>query len=477
MGGACGGGGKADHDSSAGAAGSAMGGSGGIDGAGGLGNAGTGATTGGQAGTAGAEAVCDSTCHFVRAGATGDGSDWDNALADLPAELERGHRYYVAAGDYAGYEFDDAESADSPITLHKATADRHGSDVGWLPEYAEGRARFGPLTFSRGRYVFDGQPGMGFEVVAEFQGDAVVIDADYVTLRNTDVNGNFETDASGNHNRGACTAMSISGTQIAVEANEIHDAADDGVSISGASFVSFTGNIVHRLHACGTDGGCGPCYNGHSDGIETYNVKHSQFVGNLVYDVRSTATLFFGNWADTLGNGPSEYCEDMLFANNIFYAPEVGLVAYIQDAARVYVYNNVFWGVRQGNYGGLSIGQHVTDLHLYNNVILSINMAHTGATFNANEHHGDYNLFGASLGQWTNGPNDIVAADPGFVAIPGAAGPAVADPTAADFSLKDGSPCVDAGFAGDATIQIPTTDLIGAARDSMPDIGALEKQP
>ena len=36
-----------------------------------------------------------------------------------------------------------------------------------------------------------------------------------------------------------------------------------------------------------------------------------------------------------LGNGPSEYCEDILLANNVFCAPEVGLVAYIQDAARL----------------------------------------------------------------------------------------------------------------------------------------------
>ena len=36
------------------------------------------------------------------------------------------------------------------------------------------------------------------------------------------------------------------------------------------------------------------------------------FENNLVYDVNSTATFFFGNWADSLGGGPSEYCEDIL---------------------------------------------------------------------------------------------------------------------------------------------------------------------
>jgi hypothetical protein len=411
----------------------------------------------------------------VRAGASGDGSDWDAVLADLPAELQRGHTYYVAAGTYAAYTFDDAASADSVVTVRRATAARHGTDVGWQASYGQAGAEFGPLTFSSPYVMFDGQTPAGFEVIAEFQGDAVVVTGDHVTIRYTDVNGNFGTDPGGIHNRGACTGMSISSDYVTVSGSTIHDAADDGVSVAGASYLDFSGNVVHALHACGTDGGCGPCYNGHSDGLETYNVKHSRFTGNFIYDVRSTATFFFGNWADTLGGGPSEYCEDMLIENNVFYAPEVGLVAYIQDVAGAYVYNNVFWGARQGGYGGLSVGLNVTDLQLYNNVILSINMAHVGATFDPAEHHGDHNLFGVSLGQWTDGPNDRVAADPGFMAIPDMNGTPVTNPVAADFALQVGSPCIDGGYAGDATIQIPTADFTGVARDATPDIGAFER--
>jgi hypothetical protein len=438
--------------------------------------------TGGTGGTDGGVVVpeppCDDTCHFIRQGATGsdDGSDWDNAWTALPASLVRGHRYFVAAGDYGARDFNDGATG-GDIRILKATVNRHGTDTGWMDAYAGGPANFGPLTFSTSDYVFDGGESGGFHLVGEFQGSVLEVSADRVTVRYADIDGAFGTDGGGTHNQGACTGVDITGSEVTLERSEVHDVADDGVSISGATNVRFIGNTVHALHACGTDGGCGPCYNGHSDGIETYNLKGSELVGNFVYDVRSTATLFFGNWADSLGNGPSEYCEDLLIANNVFYAPEVGLVAYIQDAARINVYHNVFWGVRQGSYGGLSVGPNVTDLRLYNNIILSINMAHTNATFNATEHVGDYNLFGVSLGQWQDGPNDIVANDPRFVGISAGDGSPVTNPTPADFALADMSPAIDQGYPGDATIVLPATDFLGRPRDPQPDIGAFERVP
>ena len=454
----------------AGSAGAAAGSAGAVSGTGGAAPA--------SGGAGGAPVACDETCHFVRADATGasDGSDWTNAWTELPSSLERGHRYYVADGPYPGYAFDDAASGTATITVQKATPADHGSEVGWDPTYGDGTAQFGPLSVTGPYTTIDGKPGRGIEAVAAFEGDAVSVSGDFVTLRSLDVNGDFGTDATDHHDQGACTGLGISGSNVTVEDCEIHDVADDGVSVSGVTGLRFVGNTVHALHACGTDGDCGPCYNGHSDGIETYNVKQSEFVGNFIYDVRSTATFFFGNWADTLGEGPSEYCEEILLANNIFYAPEVGLVAYLQDVAGIDVFQNVFWGVRQGSYGGLSIGPNVTGLRLYNNVILSINTAHTGGAFDAGEHDSDYNLFGVSLGQWTDGPNSLVAADPGFTGIPDLNGAAVTDPTPEDFTPLASSPCVDAGYVGGGGITLPDADFFGALRDADPDLGAIEAQ-
>jgi hypothetical protein len=239
--------------------------------------------------------------------------------------------------------------------------------------------------------------------------------------------------------------------------------------------VTFRGNTVHALRACGTDGGCGPCYNGHSDGFEIYNVKHGSFESNFVYDVRSTSTFFFGNWADSLGGGPSEYCEDILLANNVLYAPEVGLVAYLQDVVGAHVYHNVFWGLRQGRYGGLAIGLHITDLYLYDNIILSLNLSHIGTTFDSTQHHGDYNLLGVALGEWPASAHDRVAIDPGFVGIPDANGPAATNPAATDFALASTSPALDAGYRGSELAGLPSTDFLGRPRGATPDLGAFEQ--
>lgn len=435
----------------------------------------SGGANGADAGDAGAitDPPCDSTCHFVRDGATGaaDGSSWTDAWDDLPATLERGHRYYVAGGTYASYDFDDAAGA--TITIIHATAERHGSDVGWQDSFGGSPSQFGPLSVSAADYFVDGTVAGGITVVGEFQGSVVSVSADDVTLRFLDMDGNF-MESAGQQTDGACTGLDVAGDRVTVESSVIHDVADDGVSASGVYNLRLQGNTIHALHACGTDGGCGPCYNGHSDGIETYNVKQSQFIGNFVYDVRSTSTFFFGNWADTLGNGPSEYCEDMLIANNVFYAPEVGLVAYIQDAARVDVFQNVFWGLQQGSYGGLSIGPNVTALRLFNNVILSINTNHTGGAFNATEHESDYNVIGVDVGQWPVGTNDKIAADPAFVGIPGIGGPAVTDPSALDFRIQAGSAAENAGVTGSSTLPLPTTDFLGVTRGSPPDDGAFE---
>lgn len=421
--------------------------------------------------TGGPATVCADNCRYVRAGAGGAGADWADALSELPPELGRGLVYFVAAGDYPSYQFDDDEAGDAVIRVLRATADDHGTGDGWDPGYAAGEAVFGELVFTRGRYEFDGRDAT--RIVGGFESTVVDIAAPAVALRRCDVDGGFQ-EQDGKHVGGACTAMSISGDDVVVAGNRIHDAADDGVSMAGLVNLSFVGNVVHALHGCGTDGDCGPCYNGHSDGLELYDVADSEIVGNMVYDVRSTAAVFFGNWADELGMGPSEYCENLLLANNIFYSPDTGFAVYIEDARGIRVVHNVIWGLHQGAYGGLSLGTHLEHLELYNNVILSINYDHIGGQYDPAEHRGDYNLFAYSLGQWQDGPHDVVAVDPVFAAIPGGEGPAVADPAPDAFAPADGSPLRDAAWPGDANIVMPATDFFGQPRDDAPNLGAIE---
>lgn len=107
----------------------------------------------------GAISAQSQTSYCVRAGATGNGSgsDWNNAYPTLPATLQRGATYYVADGSYSSYRFDDAVSGTAVITIRKATAADHKTDVGWAASYGEGQAVFNaPLAFTTDNWVFDG---------------------------------------------------------------------------------------------------------------------------------------------------------------------------------------------------------------------------------------------------------------------------------------------------------------------------------
>jgi len=409
-------------------------------------------------------------CHYVRAGgAGGDGSDWGGAFSQLPEALERGHVYYVAAGDYPGYRFDDPAAGDALITVVRATAGDHGDGAGWDDSF-EGRALFGPIEVVEPGHRIDGR-GRGIAVRAPFEGTAVVVSAGDQELRSLDIDGAFAADGAGNHTGGGCSALEVSGAaDVTIADCEIHDAADDGAVLYNLTRLRFEGNLVHALHACGDENGCGMCSNGHSDGLEMFNVKESAVRGNLVYDVRSTATVFFGNWGT-----PEEYNDDLTIENNLFYAPEVGLVVYIHYARNIRFLHNVVWGVAQGAYGGLSIGPEVTDLDMYNNIILSVNYSHQGATFDPEEHRGDHNLFGVDLDQWQSSPDDLVAGNPGFAGIPGINGDPVSDPTADLFSLEAASRAVDKGVAAVDGVTLPASDFFGAPRDAMPDLGAIER--
>lgn len=472
-----GGGGKGGN---AGSGASSTGGSSGNGGSAGSGNGGTtsgggsggsGGGFGGSGGTGGAPpVVCNDECHFIRAGANGTGADWDDALPELPGTLVRGHVYFFAAGDYAAHDFDDAADAGQTIRVLRATATDHGTETGWQTAYGEGQATFGPLSITSPDFELDGKTQT--RVVGEFQGNVVDIDADAVTVRGIDMDGNFAM-TGGAHTQGACSVMNVHGDNVVIEGNLMHDAADDGVAIGGSDGVKFNGNRVYALHGCGTDGGCGPCYNGHSDGLEIYDLTNSEFVGNMAYDIASTSTFFFGNWADELGDGPNEYCENILIANNILYSPDTGFVIYIEDSVGVRLFNNTIWGQKQGAYGGLSVGENVSNLDIVNNVILSINYAHIGGSYDAAEHHGDFNFFGSSLGQWQDAANDIVGSDPGFTGIPDQSGSKVDNPTPEMFAPESGSPILDKG-TGTGTYAIPANDFFGKPRDATPNIGAIE---
>lgn len=111
--------------------------------------------------------------HYVRSSATGTGSgaDWINACTDFTGScavnnLVRGDTYYVATGTYAGRTFDTPTLGTLVITIKGATANDHGSDVGWLNTYGVDVAQAvwsyrSPSTIQiyNSYFVFDGSVG------------------------------------------------------------------------------------------------------------------------------------------------------------------------------------------------------------------------------------------------------------------------------------------------------------------------------
>jgi len=97
----------------------------------------------------------------------GDGSDWTNAFSDLPDDLVRDAKYYVASGIYhtgssdVYHIFNDAEQGILYIGIIKATADDHGTEIGWQDSFGQDTAQLGSIQFITGYYEIDGQVGSG----------------------------------------------------------------------------------------------------------------------------------------------------------------------------------------------------------------------------------------------------------------------------------------------------------------------------
>ncbi|MBW8015845.1 MAG: hypothetical protein FVQ82_06630 [Planctomycetes bacterium] len=390
------------------------------------------------------------------------GTTWSQALRNLPSTLQRGAVYYFAGGTYPDYTFNDPPSGTQYSTLKKATLSDHGVETGWSTAYANDQAVFGEFSFSGASYIFidgrsPGQTAIRWNNTSAGGGGVLNIsNSNNITVLNCDIDGNYQGSSS-NQTNGSCNCVSIqSSSYITIDGCLIHDGADDGLEIFDSSNLNISHNEVYDLHGCGTDGGCGPCYNGHSDGFEIFNVSNSEFVGNFVHNIPSTSAFFFGGWASS----SAQYCRNILFANNIFYNNDnTGFLSYIQMADNITLYNNTFWGMAGGDYGGLSIGTNVTNLEMYNNIILAINYSHMGASYNASQHRGDYNLFGVSLGQYGLQANDIVASNPGFVGINASGGPLIANVSTDDFKLNESSNSIDSG----TTIDLDS-DIAGNAR-------------
>ena len=402
---------------------------------------------------------CTTKARYVRPGGGGarDGSDWANALNGLPSELERDTVYWLGAGSYGSYTFDDAASGQLGITLRKATAQTYGSSIGWNAGDGSGQAVFGPLRFDGSRYTLDGGEPNGFRTVGQMGTEAAVqVDGSQIVLRHVEINGGLQK-SNGKQTAGGCNGSNIYGDYVVFDRCEVHNIADDGLGIYSSDHVKVLRSKIHDLDGCGTDGGCGPCYNGHSDGLELSDISDIELIGNMVYDVRSNAAIFMDNWSDTK-------IRNLVAYNNVFYTPDTGFAVYLHRLDGAEFHNNVIWGKTQGSrYGGLAMGQDITGLEMTNNIILNINYSHMGASHDPIQHRLDYNLFGMiDAGEYPANSHDLVG-DPQFAGIPMSSD--AGEHKGSNLTLEDfrssASQVIDTGIipAG-----IPAYDIVGEAR-------------
>lgn len=295
--------------------------------------------------------------YYVRAGAAGanTGSDWNNAYTSLPSALARGNVYYVAAGSYGSYTFDDAESGTSVITIRKATAADHGTETGWQSSYGAGQAIFNSvLSFSRGYYVFDGQTrnendwfdgnAYGFRINHNNQDQNIVISASNISVKYVFINAKYHNLPSG------------TGRQYAV------DTESGGMKrglLFHKMFVYGSNNIWFIRNTDGTiieysasDGAWGDgnnhagvinLYFSVTNSITRYNIIRNAFVTNGGGSGGGTAIWCITRCGSTGLCGSSNGGHE-IYGNLVYhYCSTDGVIGYINsDSVNNKVYNNTF---------------------------------------------------------------------------------------------------------------------------------------
>jgi hypothetical protein len=280
--------------------------------------------------------------YYVNAAASGNGSgmDWSNAYTDLPASLQRGATYYVAAGNYGSHFFNDAVSGTSLITIKKATVSDYGTATGWLAAYTNQAVFVAPLKFRTGYYTFNGQVRNENNWFAATNYGFSVVNAagDYnqaIKVGGLDANGAYDWSGAAGANN-----VQIYYTVILAQVLPSSGAAERSYQIDLESDTVTTGFIAsHCLVENGNNhyflrssSGSIVEYCG-STGALSDTDNHGEVV-NLYYNTPNAVicyNIFKNNF--TPGYGPS--------GTNPFYAGTA--VIALVTSTNCAIYGNVFW--------------------------------------------------------------------------------------------------------------------------------------
>lgn len=301
--------------------------------------------------------LADAAVHYVRAGASGNGSDWSNAMGNLPATLVRGDTYYIAAGSYGSQTFNDALAGATYIYIKKATAADHGTATGWNSTYA-GTATFSNLKFSKGYYDIDGKvgggpgswtSGHGFKITSAASGTGKLITVDNVTgirIRHAEIYFNNLVGASTTTASGDLIYAVAGGNDILVQYCWLHDSARTIFYPIKWNNITFEYNRMERNGVNWSSGN-------HSEIFSSRQVSNVTVRYNHILDWKSTGGLMFGGVVSSVAKSISQ---------------------------NLYIYGNVFewtknWG-NTANNGAIGSWSHswmgIQTARIYNNTFVNI---------------------------------------------------------------------------------------------------------
>ena len=301
--------------------------------------------------------LADAAVHYVRAGASGNGSDWSNAMGNLPATLVRGDTYYIASGSYGSRTFNDALAGATYIYIKKATAADHGTATGWNSAYA-GTATFSNLKFSKGYYDIDGKvgggpgswtSGHGFKITSAASGTGKLITVDNVTgirIRHAEIYFNNLVGASTTTASGDLIYAVAGGNDILVQYCWLHDSARTIFYPIKWSNITFEYNRMERNGVNWSSGN-------HSEIFSSRQVSNVTVRYNHILDWKSTGGLMFGGVVSSAAKSISQ---------------------------NLYIYGNVFewtknWG-NTANNGAIGSWSHawmgIQTARIYNNTFVNI---------------------------------------------------------------------------------------------------------
>ena len=280
--------------------------------------------------------------HYIRQGATGNGSDWTNALGQLPDKQVRGDTYYIADGTYPGMTASGRHSGTTRIVIKKATPQDHGTDTGWDDAMGDGYAKFSGATIEYGYITIDGVTGGGPGSWDSGHGfwfhgsNRQVVYIREPSFSNAQLPGieirhaKFTTEAS------IGTIHGIRPNQTAVIApkyeylyfkdmwgNPFQNAGDKGVMIRY--------NLIDRMHKYGSQ---------HLEAIQqsSDNVSGTIVAYNIWKDCRGTGVLMLH------GTGHKVYGNIFMWSENLGTTINNGVIGTTSDgvASNVQIHNNTF---------------------------------------------------------------------------------------------------------------------------------------